>query len=418
MFKAVLNPLSKYADKKEKQLDRLLNQTAFKSKVEINNKLLELIQQNLVVINLWLEKRFKGYKYLTKKRRQKLYQNTENIIKIFQEYTKNYKIIDNSLTEILNQHDYQIKTEDKQEKLKYISQIMSFLRPNNHYTYLEGASFGKLLSDIPKEKMIGDCNQIVTFYTFLYSLKHNINDLKIKLLENHVCLHFDGIDIEATSGTFTKYKEYEQILPIIELITTNLLDISDYRDKQLKINNRSIIKSAKLAHQISSHNEIVTKNLQVAYHNLAIESAEKNDYTTAKFFLNKLNNKELEKQIMKNAVIYYTNNKNFKKALYFLSFTSDPELKKYIKQNEGWYYFNNQNYHKALQIYQSIQDKKMVQACYGEMYNQIQKRVANITKIESHRAHKSDYQKMIDLADKMGNYELKSKLKSFLDSLK
>ncbi len=417
MFNPVINPFSKYADKTEKKVDSLLNQTAIKSKAEILEQLLKLAQYNLVVVNLWLEKRFKGYKYLTKSKRKTFYQNTALIVAEFNDFAAKFNPDEKIILGMLSRHGYFPSTPEKKDRIRHLLAIMEFLKPGRHYTYLEGASFGKLLADISKEKMIGDCNQIVTFYAFLYSQKYNLSDLKIKLLPGHVCLHYDGIDIEATAGVFNKYEKYETILPIIELITTNLLDTCDYRDKQLQIDSRSFVKAAELAHRLSSHNEIVNQNLRTAYYNLAVESAHKHDYTAAKFFLDKIKDPALSKNIMENAVIYFTKINNFKKASYFASFTGNPELKKYIQNHEGWYYFNKKNFERALQIFKNIPDPKMVKACYAEMFNQVQKRISGITQLASHRAHKNDYKKMIELAGKMEDNELQSKLKKFLDSL-
>lgn len=418
MFNPVINPFSKYADKTEKKVDKILEKTALHGKEEIQSKLLKLIQENLVVVNLWLERRFKGYKYLTKSRRKRFYQNTAMIVSEFHKFESGFKIDEKALLDHLGRLGYKPKNSEEKEKIKYLYSIMNFLKPGKLYNYLEGASFGKLLADITTEKMIGDCNQIVTFYVFLYALRFPVTDLKIKLLPGHVCLHFNQIDIEATNATFHNYEEHEKILPVIELITTNLLDTCDYRDKTLRIDSRSYIKAAELAHRLSDHNQIVNKNLRAAYHNLAVESAARHDFKTAKFFAEKTNDSKLKHNILENAVIYLTKKNKFKKARYYVSLINDTELKKYVRTHEAWYYFKKKNYQKALELYRAIPDPKMIKACYGEMYNKIQKRVANIKKVSTHRAHLNDYNKMIDLAGKMEDYELQHKLKKFVESIK
>lgn len=418
MFNPVINPFSKYADKTEKKLDYLLQKTAMLSRAEITNRLSNLAQKNLVVVNLWLEKKFKGYKYLTKRKRKRLYQNTALIVAEFGRFSESFDPAKNGLSARLQHLGYAPLTPDRQERVNYLFAIMNFLKPGRLYTYLEGASFGKLLSDISTEKMIGDCNQIVTFYAFLYSQKYPLSDLKIKLLPGHVCLHFDGLDIEATAGAFNKYEKFDAVLPLIELITTNLLDTSDYRDKQLKIDSRSYVKAAELAHRLSANNALVNQNLRTAYHNLAVESARINDFATAKFFLEKINDPALAANIFENAVIHYTSAADFKKARYYAAFIQKPELNKYIRAHEGWHYFKKKNYQKALEIFKSVPDPKMVKACYAEMYNTVQKRVSGITHIQAHKAHKNDYNKMIELAGKMEDFELQAKLKKFVDSLR
>ncbi len=418
MFNPVINPFSKYADKTEKKVDKILGKTALHGKEEIQNELLKLIQKNLVVVNLWLEHRFKGYKYLTKSRRKKFYQNTALIVAEFNKFESTFKFNEKQLFDHINKLGYMVKSNEEKNKIKHLYSIMSFLKPGKLYNYLEGASFGKLLTDITTEKMIGDCNQIVTFYIFLYALKYPVTDLQIKLLPGHVCLRFNKIDIEATNATFHNYEEHKKILPVIELITTNLLDTCDYRDKTLRIDSRSYVKAAELAYRLSDHNQIVNKNLRIAYHNLAVESAAGHNYKTAKFFAAKTNDPKLKKHILENAVIYLTQKNKFKKAYYYSSLLQDGKSKKYVRNHEAWYYFKKKNYKKALKLYRMIPDPKMIKACYGEMYNKIQKRVANIKKVTTHRAHLNDYNKMIDLAGKMEDYELEHKLKKFVKSIK
>jgi hypothetical protein len=60
-------------------------------------------------------------------------------------------------------------------------------------------------------------------------------------------LHYKGVDIEATAGNFANYEKFDRLLPIAELISTNLLDISDFRDKQIQVNAREFLKGAQLA---------------------------------------------------------------------------------------------------------------------------------------------------------------------------
>lgn len=417
MYQPILNPFSTYTDKTEKKIDKLLKSLSYKNRFNIQKKLLILMQENLVAVNLWLEKKFKGYKYLSKGKRTRFYKNTDSIIAEFNAFINKFKFSDKQLFGILSYHGFTPSTPEIRTKVKYLYAIMNFLKPGERYQYLEGASFGKLLSNIAKEKMIGDCNQIVTFYAFLYSLKYPIRDLQIKLIPGHVCLHFFGIDIEATNGSFQKYEKFEQILPIIELISTNLLDTSDYRDKKLKIDAYSFVKAAELAHQISSHTEIVENNLKAAYHNLALEASNKHDYSTAKFYAAKIQDPALRMNIYKNAVIYHTKNNNFQKAGYFASLANDSELKRYILEQEGWYNFKNRNYSKAQKIFTRTANKEMVKACYAKQYNEIQKKISNLKTESEHKAHKADYKKMLFLAGKMEDYNLQENIRKILSQL-
>ncbi len=330
----------------------------------IRLRLLKLMKENLVVLNLWMEKEYKGYKNLKKSSRKKFYKNSEEIVKLFfDEYLK--------LPKLKNPYF-------NDEKLDFIYSIMRFLKPNKYYKYIKSASFFKLLKDPNKETLEGDCNQIVTLYIFLFSRKYNIEDLEIKLLPDHVCLHYKGIDIEATNGQFCKYDKYDHILPITEILSTNLLDITDFREKTRKINARVFLKSAQLSFAISSLREIVEKNLEYAYHNLAISTMKE---------------------------------KNFKSALFYSSKLKDKSLYSNIKRNYAINLYERKSYEKALKISKEIRDLELERACLGAMFNELRKKVENVKTISDVKLNRKTYNKMYDLALKMGDRTLADQIK-------
>jgi len=416
MYKPVYNPFSRYADRHEKKVDKLLNKLAYKDRYYVRKKLLALMQENLVALNLWLEKRFKGYKYLNRFKRAALYRNTEKMIRIFEKEQLRSPIPDNIVSDRLREISPSADPEAK-NKLKYILAIMGFLRPGKHYEYLEATSFGKLLANPEKGKMIGDCNQIVTLYVFLYSLKYPIKDLKIKLLPNHVCLHFFGIDLEATNASLQKYTDFTHLLPITELISTNLLDIADIRDKTIRVEARSFVKAAKLAVEISSIKDITEKNLNVAYYNLVTESLHNNDFETAEFYLQKIHDPKLEQTVSHNATLYYTEQKNYAKAKSFARKNGDKKLMEYVQNQEGWYYYQKNDTTHALEIFRNIPNNEMVKACYAKMYNSLQQKTSADRTISEQKSHKNEYRKMLDLARKMNDQSLAENLSKLLDSI-
>lgn len=432
MLEPIWNPFSGFADKQEKRVDKFLRKIAVVNIFESQRVLVDLMQKNMVILNLFLESKFKGYKYLKKGARKKMYRNAERIGYAFLNYANSMKINEEALKTRIKELGLSIpQGPGEMEKLKYFAMIMSFLRPGsgdakgpgNYYQYLEGASFGKLLVDIDRgQKMIGDCNQIVTFYVYLYSLRYEVKDLQIKLPKGHVCLHFKGIDIEATSGGFAAYKEYEWLLPIVELVSTNLLDVSDFRDKQLQISAREYLKGSQLAYNISSQREIVAKNLAVSYYNLAIEMMKQEDFETAEFFLNKSGRadpeeRELHQAIYHNATIYFVKRNNFQKARYYAEKSSEPEMKKYVEEKEAFYYFERDSLDKARQLFQNSGNTEMVKATYAKEYNKVQARVAGLRDISTMKAHKSDYQKMLELAHRMEDQSLIDNLNNVLRDL-
>lgn len=354
MLKPTWNPFSSYADKFERRIEKLLRKAGRLGIFEIQRRVTELMQENLVIFSLYMEARFKGYKYLKVGARKKMYRNAERIGQLFLRYTHGITIKDEAVAGVLKQLGVlRPAAPGDAERLRYLVAIMSFLRPDGvHYQYLEGASFGKLLKNIEKgEKMIGDCNQIVTFYSYLYSLRYDIKELQIKLLPGHICLHYRGVDIEATAGNFAKYEKFERILPIAELISTNLLDISDFRDKQIQVNPREFLKGAQLAFSLSSEREIVTTNLKAAYHNVALQVLKNNDFENAREFFRKSG------------------------------------------------------------------DNEMIKATYGKEYNLVHSRVASLKDLATMKMHRSDYQKMLDLAKKMEDSTLADNLRKILNQL-
>lgn len=270
---------SPYVNAFERRVDRFFRNIKSTSGVlVVNADLLKLMQEDLVGVSVWAERKYKGYKYLKKSVRRKLYANRNLIVQKFEEFCSAHV------------------PDERDERLRYLRQIAAFLRPGGVYEYLDTASFGKLLVNPDEGKMIGDCNQIVTFYIYLYSLKFSIQDLHIKILPEHVCLHFQSIDVECTSGDFLKYENGE-VLPVTEIVSTNLLDMSDFRERMGKISERDMVKAAQLAYAISSMKEVVEKNLQVAYHNLAVACLQEDDFAGAMFYADKKGDEEMRQAI-------------------------------------------------------------------------------------------------------------------------
>lgn len=382
----------------------------------IKRGLLDLMNENLIVVNIWMEKKFKGYNYLTKNVRKKMYEDEKKIVAKWNEFTKQNPIKDENVKAELEAKGLTFPT-GQEERIKCLCSIMKFLEPGKHYKYIKTASFGKLVRD-PNERVLeGDCNQIVTLYSYLYSTKFPIEDLRIKLLPEHVCLHFRNIDIEATNGTFQKYTKNKDVLPITEIISTNLLDLVDFREEVQEITPRIVVKSAQLAYAISSMKILVAKNLEIAYQNLAVGALRANDFETGIFYLTKTNNREALHNAYRNATIYYMGNKNFEKAKLYASKSGMVDLEKTVKHNEGVYYFNSGNIDKALSIFTSLGDEKMKKACYGKQYNELVRKVSGDKTLRDIKNHESTYQKMLQLAQKMGDSGLVQSVRDTLSQV-
>lgn len=394
-LKFIFGLFSPYVLSYERKVDKFFKKIKSSSNsYDIKKKLLELMQKDLVVLDLWLERKFKGYKYLKKSVRRKIYHNRDQFLKNFKIFINNFeiggkKITDEHLSNLIKEELTEKKLDFPNAKIKeiiFLRKIMFYLQPGALYHYQEGANFGKLLLD--PQKMIGDCNQIVTFYIFLFSLKFPIEQLKIKLLPDHVCLHFFGVDIEATNGTFKKYKNYEEILPVTEIISTNLLDILDIQEEVQEISPQTILKSSQLAYAISSLKPLVSKNLETAYRNLGIHALNSKDFKTAIFYFQKVTDQDLLKSTYHNAAVFYYKNKNYKKSKFYAQKKGDPELIKKIE--------------KTLKI---------------KEYQQLSEKIKKVKNINDARNYKSTYRKMLQLAKSFEDQALVEKIEETLKKL-
>lgn len=187
-----------------------------------------LLQQNIAVINLWTEYRYKGYKYLRKAERKRLYANLQLIAEDFDRFSAmNLRPVGALPPELLRLAPHAVLDP---QKIAYLQTIMDYFSPaRGIYQYRDRSSFGRLLRNPSQEKLVGDCNQIVTLYIYLYSRHYDVHDLQIRMLPGHVALHYGGVDIEATNSTFGNYSDSEnsRLLPIEEMVSVNLLDMTD-----------------------------------------------------------------------------------------------------------------------------------------------------------------------------------------------
>ena len=84
---------SPYVNSFERKIDKFFrNIKSTDGLATIKKGLNALMQENLMIVNVWLEKKFKGYLYLTKSARRKMYGDTESIKSLLNEFVKNSKI--------------------------------------------------------------------------------------------------------------------------------------------------------------------------------------------------------------------------------------------------------------------------------------------------------------------------------------
>lgn len=397
---------SPYVNLQERKVDKFLKWVnANRDQKKVQKRLLGLMKEDLIVLNLWIEKKFKNYSTYTKRARRRMYEDRDLMVLDFKKFLKKT---------IINSDDLPVKSD---KKIELIENIKLYLTPGRIFKYRESSSFSKLLKDPNKETLIGDCNQIVTLYVYLYGLKRNIKDLNIKILKDHVCLHYNGADIEATIGQYKNYDKHLGVLPIYELISTNILDISDPEERVKEIKPKVFIKSASLAYLISSMKDVVSRNLEVAYHNLGIAAAKKNNFKKAIFYLEKKEDKTSLKNILRNAAIYELKKNNFSKALKYAKKLADPVLQEDIRQNQGVFHFKRKEYSKALRIFKNIGRDDLAKKVYLAQYNALAKRVKAVKTVKDAKRFKPTYRKMLALAYRIEDNKRVQSIKKILKQI-
>jgi len=245
LLKTILAFCSIYVHPNEKKVERFFNGLAEGANSRrVRKRLLQFMQSNMAVLQLWCERRYKGYRDLGKKRRKELIQRSLSLSTEFEHYVEKQKL--------------------KHEPLTILRGINHFLHHEKKFIYKEGAYFASLLEDPNLKTLKGDCNQMVTLYVFLYSRFFEVNTLSIKLFPGHICLHFQGIDIETTNGKILHYKKIEQqIKPIEELVVVNLIDVKDKELKTHSVFHETSQKAHQLHFLLNTFSKTAQHNLKV-----------------------------------------------------------------------------------------------------------------------------------------------------------
>jgi len=356
---------SLYTDAFEKKVDRFLRKIKRHTASDLEN----LMQQDLVRLTIFLEYRFKGYKNLKRRHRRKLYKNIKAIEQDFEAFILKKEPQLPQLKSKLNLPNH-LK---KDLHFDDILLIMAYLKPGRIFEYQASVSFERLLRDPRKEKLIGDCNQIVTLYIYLFSLRHPASKLKIKLLSDHVCLHYQGQDIEATSATLAEYNDYLFLSDATEIISTNLLDIPEPGSNRFSISPKSLLQAAQFAYKFSSHRPTVERNLLIAYHNISI---------------------------------FYAQKKSFKKAIQFADKSGSTQLQKQVRRMEAIHLFKTKKYEKAAQKFNKISDAEGVKSCQQAQLSKLIESIKSLKTIKQLKQKKSTLRHIRKLALKLGKTEL------------
>lgn len=363
---------SQYANQKERNVGHFFKSLHEKNdKTKTTRQLIKLLQEDIICFNLFSEYKYKGYRYLSSNsKRRELYLNASLLVSDFKKFE-----IRESIEEIkirLLGLGYNLNfSQEQQDRLIYLYKIMQYLNPKRGlYIYRESSSFGQLLKNPTQQKLIGDCNQIVTLYIYLYSLKYDIQDLQLITPPNHVALYYLGIQIEATSASFIKPENDQDILPIQEIAPINLLDVTDSYFKTHKLSENNLLQATRLSYLISSNREIVQKNLKVSYRNSIIELVNSQSYRKALLLAKQIKDSQLLDYVVSRAINFYLSKKRFSEARrYAANSINSKDLNKQILSIEANDLYSRQEYEKALKIFDQLNNSVMVQNCYINLFS-------------------------------------------------
>lgn len=353
------------------------------------HQLIELLQHDTAVINLWTEHAYKGYSYLRKNTRKKLYENLDKITIDFDVFWQGYA------------------SNEADERRKLLTAITIYFRDT--YSYRVSSSFGRLLRDPNQEKLIGDCNQIVTLYIHLYSRYCDINELQLRLLPGHVALHYRGVDIEATNGTFVNYasKNDSKLVPIEEIVSINLLDTTDENFATHEVSPKDFLQAARFAYMLSHDRDIVAKNLDAAYGILVKKLIERHNFASALTYAKQSREVDLLAVVGHNAAVHYTRQNNFTAARSYAQFAlKKDDLLRDSYHAEGVYYFNQQKFHMAIKAFRKVGDQAAVKRCYEGLFFEAQNQLPEQLTTKTIKNSRKVIEKMSDYARKSGNTEL------------
>jgi hypothetical protein len=398
-----------YTDARERWVGLFFKSlTEHSSQARTRTRLDELLQRNIAVINLWTEYRYKGYRYLRKSQRKKLYAHLQLIADDFDRFYRNdARPAESVISRVRNVASH--ATVDP-GKTVLLQALMDYFSPQRGtYEYHESSSFGRLLRDPSHEKLVGDCNQIVTLYVYLYSRYHDVRDLQIRLLPGHVALHYGGVDIEATTGAFANYDSQKdsKLLPIEEIVSINLLDTTDSYLSTHEVSAENFLQASRFAFILSHDRDIVTRNLDAAYGKLINSLMKRNNYHQALKFAKASRDMTLLGIVGHNGALYEMEHHNYAAARRFAEHAAGrQELIRNSWQAEGIYHYQVHRYHDAIKAFNHIGDQTLVRQCYEALFFEEQEKLGSNLTTESIKKYAGVIKHMHVYAKKSGNKKL------------
>ena len=372
---------SRFIDFKERKLAKNIINIGFKSKDRSLKASHKLITENHLALCLEVEYLFKGYSILNKNNRKKAFLNINKINNDFLRFYENHK---------------NLKFNDQSSsEFNYLYIISKYLKPNSKFNYQEGASVYKTLMFENDIKFQADCNQLVNLYIHLFSLKYDVKKLKIKLLKDHVCLHFEDYDFETTNAQITKYEKFINISDVSEIISVNILDINDSDLKTSNIHVKDFYAGCRIAKNLSSNTKITEHNIKVAYQKMAKHYEQINDYKKAEYFIKILKNKDELINFYKRYCQYLISKKQFKKAIKKAKKTKDSQFTSYVYSSFVQFLLNEKKFEAALKFAKKSKIDNLIEFAASKLYNNF---YSKIKRDGSKNYNKKLYKKMLKVA--------------------
>lgn len=373
----------------------------------VGNALTALMQRDMTVLSLWLEHSYKGYNYLTKPTRKRLYENAEKIRNDFEIYIAQHAIQEDAAIAQVSQLSMNtVLARSQPEKLTFLANIMQYLHPGRGlYVYRESSSFGRLLEDPKQTTLEGDCNQIVTLYIYLYAMRYDVSDLQLVIRPGHVALEFEGLGIEATNATFMHFSRDEtRLAPVWEIVSVNLLDTSDSYFQAHKVSAENFLPAARMAYLTSSERRLVEGNLKAAYNNTVYEMLKDDRFPQALKYAEQSGQEELTRVVGHNGAVHYMKLNDYSKARRFAAHARDAvSLQNVISHNEGVHYFNAHKYSEAIVAFRRAGDESFIKRCYENLFIREQRALKGVRTAQDVKAHAATVYRMREYAQKSGN---------------
>jgi len=398
-----------YTDSSERAVGRFfkgLNERKWHSRTR--SRLLKLLQSNIAVINLWTEYRYKGYRYLRKAERRKLYDNLRLISDDFDRfYIAHARPAESVMLHIQGLAPH---VAIGPERVVLLQALCDYFAPGRGvYVYRDSSSFGRLLRDPARDTLVGDCNQIVTLYVYLYSRYFDVRDLQIRRLPEHVALHCGGVDIETTSGTFANYgdRKGSALLPIEEIVSINLLDTTDAYLSRHEITPEDFLYASRLAFVLSHDRDIARHNLTVAYRKLVNALMAQGSYRKALAFARSSSDLKLLGVVGNNGAVHAMERQKFAEARRFAKYAPDRDrLVQNSWRNEGIYLYEAHRYKDAIKAFEQSGSRGLVRKCYEALFFEEQDKLGSTFTAETIKKNSGTIKRMRAYAKKSGNKKL------------